>query len=140
MNTINTNISAMVALNNLRSVNRDLDGVQNRVSTGLKVSGAKDDGAAFAVAQGLRGDIKSLETVNQQLSVGLGTVNVALEASTQISDTLNDLRNTITKLADENVTGDARTQYGADYTALQAELANYYANATYNGVNLLETA
>lgn len=140
MNTINTNISAMVALNNLRSVNRDLDGVQNRVSTGLKVAGAKDDGAAFAVAQGLRGDIQSLETVNQQLSVGLGTVNVALEAATKISDTLNDLRNTITKLADDNVTGDARTQYNSDYTALQAELANYYGNATYNGVNLLQTA
>ncbi|GAB5387747.1 MAG: flagellin FljL [Alphaproteobacteria bacterium] len=140
MNSINTNIGAMVALQNISKVNSDLDQVQNRVSTGLRVASATDDGAAFAVAQGLRGDIKAYESVNQQLSVAKGTVGVALEASTSISDTLNDLQSVLTKLSDENVTGDARTQYNADYVAIQTELVNFYSNADYNGVNLLETA
>lgn len=140
MNSINTNMGAMVALRNMSSVNSELAGVQNRVSTGLKVSSATDDGAAFAVAQGLRGDIKAYESVNEQLSMAKGTVSVALEASTQISDTLNDLQSTLTKMADENVTGDARAQYNADYVAIQTELTNYVANAEFNGTNLLQTA
>lgn len=140
MNSINTNMGAMVALRNMSSINSDLAGVQNRVSTGYKVASATDDGAAFAVAQGLRGDVKAYEAVNEQLSLAKGTVSVGLEAATQVSDTLNDLQATITKLADENVTGDARTQYNADYVALQQELSNFVSNASYNGVNLLETA
>lgn len=140
MNSINTNMGAMVALRNMSSINSDLSGVQNRVSTGLKVSSATDDGAAFAVAQGLRGDIKAYESVNSQLSLAKGTTSVALEASTQISDGLNDLQAVLVKLADENVTGDARTQYEEDFEAIAGELSNFVTNASYNGVNLLQTA
>jgi len=140
VNSINTNVGAQIALRSLNTVNADLAGVQNRVSTGLRVSSALDDGATFAIAQGLRGDVKSLDTVNQQLSVGKGLVGVATEAATSISNTLNDVRSTITKLADANVTGDARTQYNADFAAQLSEISNFINNATFNGVGLIRTA
>ena len=41
-NSINTNPGAFTALRTLNSINRGLDTVQNRVSTGLKVGGAGD--------------------------------------------------------------------------------------------------
>ncbi|GAB5387753.1 MAG: flagellin [Alphaproteobacteria bacterium] len=140
MFSINTNTGAMVALSNMRRINAEMEQVQRRISTGLRVSSARDDGAAFAIAQGLRGDIKAYETVNQQLNMAKGTVAVGIEAATQISNTMNDLRSVVLKLADENVTGDARTQYEADYRALQEEMVNYYSNANFNGRNLLQTA
>jgi len=139
-NSVNTNISAQVALRNLSTVNRDLEQVQNRVSTGQKVASALDDGAGFAIAQGLRGDVQSLETVNQQLSVGIGLVNVTIEAATSISNTVNDIRNTLTKLADSNVTGDARAQYNLDFAAQLSEVANFISNSTFQGVGLLAAA
>ncbi|MBI1776628.1 MAG: flagellin, partial [Proteobacteria bacterium] len=54
-NSINTNVGAFVALQNLSSVNTRLNTVQNQVSTGLKVASAIDDASSFAIAQGIRG-------------------------------------------------------------------------------------
>ncbi len=138
--SVNTNVSAMVALANLNATNRSLENTQNRVSTGLRVANAKDDGAAFAVAQGLRGDVQGLEVVNQQLSVATGLTDVTLSAATSISDTLNTIRATITKLADENLSVSQRAQYSDDLRADLSEIQNFVASAVYNGTELLTAA
>ena len=65
-NSINTNVSAFVALQNLNTVNNRLDSIQNRVSTGLKVNSAVDDASNFAIAQGTRGNLKAYEAVSQE--------------------------------------------------------------------------
>ena len=52
--SIHTNTSAMIALQNLNRTNDQLAATQGRVSTGLKVQGAKDNAAVWAVAQGQR--------------------------------------------------------------------------------------
>ena len=41
--SVHTNSSALIALQNLNSTNSKLGMTQNRVSTGLKVQGAKDN-------------------------------------------------------------------------------------------------
>ena len=41
--SVHTHTSAMIALQNLNKTNEDMQGVQNRINTGLKVSGAKDN-------------------------------------------------------------------------------------------------
>jgi flagellin len=51
-NSILTNPEAFVALRNLEQTNQRLATTQNRVSTGLKVTGAVDDASNFAIAQG----------------------------------------------------------------------------------------
>ena len=43
MATVNTNVGAMVALQNLNMTNRDLEMVQNRINTGFRVASAKDN-------------------------------------------------------------------------------------------------
>src|SRR5690606_36337822 len=64
-NSVNTNFGAIVALQSLSRTNNDLESAQKRVSTGYRVADAVDDGAAFAVAQGLRGDVKGFEAVSE---------------------------------------------------------------------------
>ena len=51
MSSINTNVGAMIALQNLNAINSQLMTTQNRISTGLKVASAKDDPATWAIAQ-----------------------------------------------------------------------------------------
>ena len=70
MSSINTNIGALVALRNLNTTNAALDRTQDRVSTGLRVTGPKEDGSTFSIAQGLRGDLKAFDAVQQSLSSG----------------------------------------------------------------------
>ena len=139
-NSVNTNVSAIVALQSLNRTNTQLESVQKRVSTGFRVNDAVDDGAAFAVAQGLRSDVKANEAVNERLSAAKGLVNVTGDALRSISDTLGQARAVLVKLADGNLSADERTRYGADLAALEAEVSNYVTQAEFNGTNLLSTA
>jgi flagellin len=51
LNSVNTNVGAMVALQSLQKTQEDLAVTQKQVSTGYRVASASDDGAAFAIAQ-----------------------------------------------------------------------------------------
>jgi flagellin len=49
--SVNTNVGAMIALQNLNTTNTKLEKTQLAITTGLKVSGPKDDASTFAIAQ-----------------------------------------------------------------------------------------
>ncbi|MBM3587045.1 MAG: hypothetical protein FJX33_04390 [Alphaproteobacteria bacterium] len=51
MNSVNTNVQFLIALQGLNGTNSELSTTQKRVSTGFRVSDSPDDGGAFAVAQ-----------------------------------------------------------------------------------------
>jgi flagellin len=137
-NSVNTNIGSIIALQSLSTTNRELQAVQKRVSTGYRVADAVDDGAAFAVAQGLRSDVKAYDAVNERLASAKGLLTVSQEALKGISDTLGEARKVLVKLADGALSTDERTQYNADYAALKAEVTNFVNNADFNGQNLLD--
>jgi len=139
VNSVNTNIGATVALQSLNKTNSELDKIQKQVSTGYKVADAKDDGAAFAVAQGLRGKVKGNEAVNERLAVAKGLLSVTQEGLKGISNTIGDLRKTVVKLSDANLSTAERTQYEADYTALTGDITKYIAQSAFGGKNLLNT-
>ena len=67
-NSIYTNPAAFTALQNLNTINRNLELSQGRVSSGLRVSSALDDSASFSIAQGLRADIKAVDSMRQALT------------------------------------------------------------------------
>ena len=95
-NSLNTNVGALVALSNLNTVNSRLDQVQDRVSTGLKVIGAVDNASSFAIAQGIRGDVKAYGAVSQGIANAKGLTTIALAGATAISDLLGDIQAKIT--------------------------------------------
>src|ERR1700678_703454 len=67
LDSVNTNVGAMIALDSLNSTNSQLNAVQKQISTGYRVADAVDDGAAYAVAQSVRSTVGALGTANQQL-------------------------------------------------------------------------
>jgi len=140
LNSVNTNYGALVALQSLNRTNDELSSVQKRVTTGSRVADAVDDGAAFAVAQGIRSNVAAIGAVNQQLNIAKGTIATALEAATSVSNTLIKIREVTTKLADGNLSSNQRAQYNTDLSKLVGEVSNFITNAQFNGTNLLNTA
>jgi len=138
-NSINTNAGSYVALRNLNSINRKLDVTQNRVSTGLKVSGALDDASNFSIAQGIRGELKAIGAVTQGLNNAKGIGKVAIAGTTAISDLMQTIRQKLTELSNEGITTQQRDILNADFDQLLSQAANFIDNATFNGVNLLDT-
>jgi len=137
LNSVNTNTSAMVALQSLNRTTDALDVTQKRVSTGFRVADAKDDGAAFAVAQSVRADVAGLTSANEQLGGIKGILDTSLASLNRVSNAMSEIRSVLVKLADGNLADDTRTQYEEQYVALRTKAENFFADATYNGKKLL---
>jgi flagellin len=137
LNSVNTNISAMTALQSLNRTNEALAGVQKRISTGYRVADAKDDGGAFAVAQSVRADVAGLTAANEQLGGLKGIVDVSLQGLGQVSKTMVELRTVLTRLADGTINDEQRDQYEQQYNQLRTQVERFIDDATYNGRSLL---
>jgi Flagellin and related hook-associated proteins len=136
-NSINTNYGANVALQTLNATNKALATTQNRVSTGMAVSSAKDNGAIFAIATNQRAELSSLTSVKQSLQRGQSIVDVALAAGDTVVAALTEMKSLAVAIeaGGSTATTDALQ---ADYDALQTEIDNALAGANFDGVNLFE--
>jgi flagellin len=137
MNSINTNVGALLAQKFLRSVSAELVVTQNRLSSGLRVSSVTDDASTFAVASGMRGDIKAYTAVAAALQGSVAAANVAVAAGETISTRLGDIEAKIVQLSSNALSQSERDTYNADLASLVAEVNTYLLQATYNGNNLL---
>jgi flagellin len=137
MNSVNTNRQAIVALQSLNQTNADLGTVQKRVSTGLRVADARDDGGAFAVASAVRSDIAGVTAVNEQLGGIKGILQTTFAALTQVTETMTQARQVLTRLSDGAISADQRTQYNAQYQSLATQIGTFISDANYNGTSLL---
>jgi flagellin len=139
MNSISTNMGAMVALQALNRTNDELAVVQKRVSTGLRVSDAKDDGAAYTVAQKVRADMSAITSANEQLGGSKGILDTTIAGLQKVSDTMTQIKGVLEKLGDSRVTGDERAGYNLQFSALVNQVNRFVGDTTYNGSTLLTT-
>ena len=65
--SVQTNVAALVALQNLNKTASELQGAQNQISTGLAISSAKDNASVWAIAQGQRAEVGALSAVKSSL-------------------------------------------------------------------------
>jgi len=138
MLSLNTNVAAMAAAQALNRIGADMTATQQRISTGRKVNGPEDNPAIFSVAQGLRAEMKANEAVQSVLGGVRGLLGVTNSALKSVSDQMGQIRDTLTRLSDANLSADQRAQYTAAYAAQRASLQGTIQDATFNGRSLLD--
>jgi len=137
MLSVNTNSGAMIALQYLNKTEAELQTTQTHINTGLKVATAKDNGATFAIAQNMRGNVSGYQAVSDSLNRGVSTVDVALSAGASISDLLNELKSKALAASDASLDTASRTALNADFVALRDQITAIVQNAEFNGTNLV---
>jgi flagellin len=137
MTSVNTNVGALVALQNLESVQFNLNKTQNQVSTGLRISSPIDDAADFAIAQGLRSNIAAYTTVQQSLASGTGVLSVAIAGATSVSNLLSSINSTAIQASNPSNTTSQQSILIANFNAQLSQLNTFISNSVYNGLNLL---
>ena len=136
--SVHTNSSAMIALQNLNSTNKDLEGAQQRISTGLAVSSAKDNASVYAIAQGQRADLGGLKAVTDSLNRASSIADVSLAAGESVSDLLNQLREKVVGAMDTSIDTTSRNALSSDYKAILGQISHVVENATFNGSNIID--
>jgi len=137
LNSVNTNVGAMIALESLNKTNSALAAVQKQVSTGFRVADSTDDGAAYAIAQNVRSTVGALTSANQQLGGVQGLLTTTQSGLNNISNTMASMRDVLVKLSDGNVQGNDRTNYEQQYKSLLANVQTFVQDASYNGKTLI---
>lgn len=136
-NSVNTNVSAMVALQNLNATNSELSTTQNRINTGKRVASVKDNGAIWAIAQNQRAASNSLNAVKESLQRGQSTVDVAVSAGETVSDLLIQMKEKALAASDTTLDANSRTALNDDFISLRDQISKAVANAEFNGANML---
>lgn len=81
LHELNTNASAMAALQTLRHVNGGLDKTQQQVSSGLRVGKAADNAAYWSIATTMKSDNKALSAVSDSIGVAKAITDTAYAAA-----------------------------------------------------------
>ncbi|TFL18019.1 flagellin [Jannaschia formosa] len=134
MSSILTNNGAMVALQTLQSINKNMGKTQSEISTGKSVANAKDNAAVWAISKQMESDVKGFKGIQESLALGESTVAVARNAAETVTDLLTEIKGKIVASQEENVD---RKKIQADVQALRDQIGSVVGAAQFNGLNLL---
>ncbi|MCO5162611.1 MAG: flagellin [Mesorhizobium sp.] len=135
MSSINTNSSAMLALQSLAATNKALDTTQSRISTGYRVAEASDNAAYWSIATTMRSDNKALSTVQDSLGLGASKVDTAYTGMNKAIETVNEIKTKIVSAV--GATDSDKSKIQTEISALQSQLKAYADAATFSGANYL---
>ncbi|QHQ36440.1 flagellin [Algicella marina] len=134
MSSILTNNSAMVALQTLNSINKNLAMTQNEISTGKSIATAKDNSAIWAISQVMQSDVDGFDAISDSLGLGESTVAVGRNASERVTELLGDIKSKIVAAQEDNVD---RDKLQTDLSSLRDQISGIVSAAQFNGQNLL---
>ena len=138
MLSVNTNSGAMIALQYLNQTQSQLGQVQSAINTGFKVANAKDNGAVYAIAQNMRGNVAGYAAVTDSINRGMSAVDVAMSAGQSISDLLVEMKQKALNASDASLDTASRQAMNADFVALRDQITTIVKNAIFNGFNLVD--
>ncbi len=135
-----TNIGALNAHNQLIKTERRLQQTINRLSSGLRINGAKDDAAGLAIAENLRADVQGLNQGVRNANDGISVINVADSALQEIANLLHRAMTLAEQAASDTSGEDSSTSKSAindEYTQILSEIDRIAGTVEFNGLHLL---
>jgi len=139
MAVINTNISAVRATNASNTANKMLGTAMERLSTGKRINGAKDDAAGLAISTTMTSQIKGMGQGVRNSNDGISLAQTADGALNEVTAMLQRIR----ELAVQSASGtyqDAtdRVYMQSEVDQLTAQVDQIITNTNFNGVQLFD--
>jgi flagellin len=136
MTVINTNVNSLTAAASLAVNERNLSTAMERLSTGKRINGAKDDAAGQAIASRMTAQIRGLDQAVRNANDGISMLQTADGAMEEVSNMLQRMRELAVQYQNEtNVTAD-QDALSTEYIALNSEITRINADTTWNSKEL----
>ena len=136
MLSINTNISSLIAQQSMTSATNKLNQAIERMTTGYKINGAKDNAANYSISTNMTTKINSYMVAEDNVAMGLDMLSTANGSLDQISDKLTRLRALATQASNGTYGTQSLTAINSEANALVDEINRIYSTAEYNGKKL----
>lgn len=136
--SILNNPASLVAQNELGITSSNLQSTLFQLSSGSRINSGADDAAGLAIADGLHANITALTQSSRNAHDGVGKLQVADGALSQVTTLLNRAVTLATESANGTVSNSQRTAIQAEYTSILAEITRIGTNTTYNGTQVFQ--
>jgi flagellin len=138
MTVLNTNISAVAAQNSLRTSGLGQTTAMERLSSGIRINSAKDDAAGLAITTRMTANIRGLAAAIRNANDGISLTQTAEGSLASIGDNLQRIRELAVQSANSTNNATDRAALHAEASQLVSEIDRIAANATFNGIKLLD--
>ena len=129
-----------IVARSLRRTAGFLDITHNRLITGRRVNGPKEEPSSFIIANLARGRVAALNKIRDGLARATSTGDVAISALDKTIELLTQMKAKIVQAQDKSLGADSITALKNDVAALKNQIQTIVDTAEFNGVNLLKPA
>jgi flagellin len=137
---INTNVASLTAQRNLNSTQGAVSTAMQRLSSGLRINGAKDDAAGLAISQRISAQVKSINQGIRNANDGVAMIQTAEGALDQIQTMMQRMRELAVQASSDTVGATERGYANTEVQQLQTEINNIGNRTKFNGNSLLTGA
>ena len=135
--TINNNLMALNAANNLSNAYGNLSTSVQRLSSGLRINSAADDAAGLAIRELMRAEIAALNQGVRNANDAISLLQTADGALGVIDEKLIRLKELAEQAATGTYNSDQRLMLESEYQAMASEITRIANSTKFNGVYLL---
>jgi flagellin len=136
--TVNTNLSALQAYNNLSRTSASMANSMAKLSSGLRINTAADDAAGLTISEGLRAQVNGYGIAARNAQDGINLVQTADGALGEVHSILQRMRDLAVQGANDTNNADSRAAIKAEADELGKELDRITNGTNFNGIDLLK--
>jgi flagellin len=126
------NISALYAENSLNNTNSSLQNVLTQLSSGSKINSGSDDAAGLSLINGLQANATALTQSSTNATEGVGLLQVADGALSQVTNLLNRAVTLATESANGTLNSTQEAAANQEYQSILSEINSIGQTTTYN--------
>ena len=134
------NIAAIYAQNNLNQTQNSLQNTLTQLSSGSRINSGADDAAGLAVANGLGANVTALTQSAQNASDGIGLLQTADGALSQVTNLLNRAVTLATEAANGTLNDNQVSSANQEYQNILGEIGNIGNTTNFNGNSVFSAA
>ena len=127
------NISAIYAQSHLNQTQMSLQNTLTQLSSGSRINSGADDAAGLALADGLHANVAALTQSSQNASSGVGLLQTADGALSQVTNLLNRAITLATEAANGTLNTSQVSSADQEYQNILTEIGNIGSTTNYNG-------
>ena len=135
---INTNLSSLIVQSNLQTSTLGLNQAIERMTTGFKINGAKDNAAGYSISTDMSTKISAYQVAEDNAMIGLDILNTASSSLELISNGLSRLRALAEQAANGTYGNQSLDAINSEANSIVDEINKIYSSAEFNGVKLLK--
>lgn len=137
---VQTNVSSMVAQNNLDKTQKSLASNFAKLASGFRINSAADDAAGLGISKQINAQVKSYAVAERNTNDGISIAQTADGGAEQIHGIMTRMRELSVQASNGGLSANDYTNLDTEFQSHLQEIDRIATSTQYNGTNLLSGA